>query len=638
MSTCILYVASFSIGRTALGTMDAAKLQCIICPGQPRFSDASHLLTHIASKAHLSFYFKLQVRSHQETTATELLAKYDDWYSSNSLAQLLSARMTSKEDRKKKRKSQTKIKNEPDVQPQLPQRSSRRLNPPKVEEDQNSQSIESFPDYLDPRLAGSPTGQQQDSNIQDTPFPSYIAPATPAPTGTIPVDEMHDDMPVEDHLRRLASAIDALAQNEGHGQFGGRTGNLYGVLPETPKAPRARRKRSTMSSMGNDMVDPFLDDSMHTRDSNDIDAEKERADEMARLKGILWPGMDIFDSATQQMRRKRNQKKDQNVLKMMEMTSLQVEPTELIFSPTGILRKQRVISGNVEDDSPLKGETPIPKRRPPRPRKDALRRVDPNVTRAQDRKSTRKTANGFQVHNTRARTGNRLDIYDATSDVVYAESPSPPRFNGGMKTCTGKHPYANDDAELALTVQALSKRPHNGFTIYTDEGDQASSSFKDPFAYSKVSRDTLTPARLHLDRKADSGILGGKFNQLATDKENIEPIMTAQGRIGLPEWNSPFLKRSDTDNVGYTPRYYYDELMNGDFGADGEQESAAYRSNPLLAPSSKMELYDTSLYGGDIGMTHVGWTTSPHVPSSEATISEEGQHDLAQLYLTAHAD
>ncbi|KAJ5729267.1 uncharacterized protein N7483_003775 [Penicillium malachiteum] len=606
--------------------MDAAMLQCIICPGQPRFSDASHLLTHIASKAHLSFYFKLQVRSHQESNATDLLAEYDDWYSTNSLAQLLSDRMTSKEDRKKKRKSQTKIKTEPDVQPQLPQRSSRRLNPPKVE-DQSSQAIDSFPDYLDPRLAGSPTSQKQDSNIQETSFfPSYITPATPTPTGAVAVADMHAEMPVEARLQLgLASAMDALTHNEVHGQFDGGTGNLYGTLPETPKAPRARRRRSAMSSMGHDMVDPFLDDSMHTGESNNIDAEKERADEMARLKGILWPGMDIFDSATQQMRRKRNQKKDQNVLKMMEMTSLQVEPTELIFSPTGILRKQRVISGNVEDDSPLKGETPIPKRRPPRPKKDALRRVDPNVTRAQDRKGGRKTA-----HNTRNRRG--LDIYD--DHDVYAGSPSPPRLNGGMKT--SKPPYASDDGELGLAVQAFSKRPRNGFTIYADEVDQASSSFKDQFAYSKVSRDTLTPARLHLDRKTDSGIHGGKFNQLAIDKENIEPIMTTQGRIGLHEWHSPFPRRSDTDNVGYTPRFYYEEPMNGDFGADGEQESAAYRSNPLLAPSSKMEFYDTSLYGGDIGM--VGWGMSPHVPSSEATVSEEDQHDLAQLYLTAHAD
>ncbi|KAJ5717421.1 hypothetical protein N7488_003067 [Penicillium malachiteum] len=607
--------------------MDATMLQCIICPGQPRFSDASHLLTHIASKAHLSFYFKLQVRSHQETDATELLAEYDDWYSTNSLAQLLSDRMTSKEDRKKKRKSQTKIKNEPDVQPQLPQRCSRRFNPPKVEE-QSFQTVDSFPDYLDPRLAGSPTGQQHDSNIQETPlYPSYITPATPTPTSAIAVPDMHTEMPVEARLQLgLASAMDALTHNEGHGQFDGGTGNLYGALPETPKAPRARRRRSTMSTMGHDMADPFLDDSMQTGGSNDIDAEKERADEMARLKGILWPGMDIFDSATQQMRRKRNQKKDQNVLKMMEMTSLQVEPTELIFSPTGILRKQRVISGNVEDDTPLKGETPIPKRRPPRPRKDALRRLDPNGTRAQDRKGVRKPA-----HNTRTRRG--FDIYDD----AYAGSPtrSPPRFNGGMKTC--KPSYSNDDSELGLAAQAFSKRPRNGFRIYADEGDQASSSFKDQFAYSKVSRDTLTPARLHLDRKTDSGIHGGKFSQPATDKENIEPIMTAQGRIGLHEWHSPFQRRSDTDNVGYTPRYYYDEPMNGDFGADGEQESAAYQSNPLLAPNSKIEFYDTSLYGGDIGMTHVGWPTS-HVPSSEATISEEDQHDLAQLYLTAHAD
>lgn len=102
-----LLVTSFQISlgldpSFRLPKMDAEALQCNICPKRARFSDVSHLLTHVSSKAHLSHYFKLQVRSHQEIEARNLLDEYDKWYKANHLAKLLSDRMASKEARKRK--------------------------------------------------------------------------------------------------------------------------------------------------------------------------------------------------------------------------------------------------------------------------------------------------------------------------------------------------------------------------------------------------------------------------------------------------------------------------------------------------------------------------------------------------------
>ncbi|KAK2861259.1 hypothetical protein FQN49_004381 [Arthroderma sp. PD_2] len=82
--------------------MPPSELKCNICPRKPKFSDVSHLLTHVSSKGHLSHYFKLQVRSHQEPQASELLAAYDRWYDQNKLATLLSDRMLAKEARTSK--------------------------------------------------------------------------------------------------------------------------------------------------------------------------------------------------------------------------------------------------------------------------------------------------------------------------------------------------------------------------------------------------------------------------------------------------------------------------------------------------------------------------------------------------------
>lgn len=131
--------------------------------------------------------------------------------------------------------------------------------------------------------------------------------------------------------------------------------------------------------------DPFIDDDAAYEYDDQEDHSQRGSDEVNRLKGVFWPGMDIFDSATEEMRRKRNQKKDGSIIKQMEETSESVEPTELVFSPNGTLRKQRVISGMVDDSSPLKGETPIPKKKVTRPRRRPMSQLSGNVQMAQSR-------------------------------------------------------------------------------------------------------------------------------------------------------------------------------------------------------------------------------------------------------------
>lgn len=103
-------------------------------------------------------------------------------------------------------------------------------------------------------------------------------------------------------------------------------------------------------------------------DPNEPDEQKSPPlDEATRLKGAVWPGMAIFDSATTEMKRKRNQKKDVSVLDQLEQNSLEVEPTEIIYFPFGYIKKQRRISGRVDSSSPLPEELPPPPPPPPPP-------------------------------------------------------------------------------------------------------------------------------------------------------------------------------------------------------------------------------------------------------------------------------
>ncbi|THC99293.1 hypothetical protein EYZ11_001199 [Aspergillus tanneri] len=335
--------------------MDAAALLCNICPKRPRFSDVSHLLTHVSSKAHLSHYFKLQVRSHQEPQAVASLDEYDRWYKSNNLAKLLSDRMSSKEVRKKKPQGKATTHKGASA---AGRNNGYRVPPPSVCPLPSS----SLPDYLDPRLSDSSLKEDPETANGSVIDSRYISP------------DAHPASDCQDHdgtqLPSLCTLPSKDPVNPIFNQWRQEHGtNVEDEMQSTPSWSGALEFIADKASQSLDTplnYDPFIDD-------NYGEMDKERAEEIARLKGVLWPGMDIFDSATEQMRRKRNQKKDESILKMMEKTSMCVEPTELIFSPTGVLRKQRVISGNVEDSSPLKGETPVPKRRANHAKRGILR-------------------------------------------------------------------------------------------------------------------------------------------------------------------------------------------------------------------------------------------------------------------------
>ena len=55
--------------------------------------------------------------------------------------------------------------------------------------------------------------------------------------------------------------------------------------------------------------------------------------------------MDLFDSATPEMKRMRNQRKDSSILDQMIATSTGVQPTETVYLPDGQIHHSRDIFG-----------------------------------------------------------------------------------------------------------------------------------------------------------------------------------------------------------------------------------------------------------------------------------------------------
>lgn len=312
-------------------------LQCNICPKAPTFSDRSHLLTHVSSKSHLSYYFKLQVRSHREPEAEKLLSEYDAWYKDNGLAALLAQRMRSRQKRVK--------------QPTVAQGTASQFGPlNKTEPRESINPVGSFEciknelySFMDPELGDTDLSFTTDNSPYKYPNPLCSArnplvaisenPLTRLPTA---LESLSVPFPTPPATLTRHDDFDLVADSMVHWRDSGTT------------------SRQSHYSTQNDSFSLTMDSAL-------IDENEEI--KQAKLKGVFWPGMDIFDSATEQMRKKRNQRKDDSVLLQMKKTSDVVEPTEQVYSPGGTLQKERTISGNVEDWTPVKGESPFSQRK-----------------------------------------------------------------------------------------------------------------------------------------------------------------------------------------------------------------------------------------------------------------------------------
>ncbi|KAL2860674.1 uncharacterized protein BJX67DRAFT_386418 [Aspergillus lucknowensis] len=573
--------------------MDATALLCNICPKQPKFSDVSHLLTHIASKAHLSHYFKLQVRSHQEPQAEVLLDDYNHWYKTNNLAKLLSDRMSSKDSRRKKSQGKYAVLDNVGQAGQTEKGEEYKAAPLPV-----CGSGNNLPDYIDPRL--SDPFINPDTDIGHTRVPNPLS-------GDHPVNCIHRQWKLDNE--------DDSGEEETH------------TSPCLPKGFCCGGNHEAPPLNGSLIYDPFVDDNDSFEYSNASDIDKERADEIARLKGVLWPGMDIFDSATEQMKRKRNQKKDESILKMMERTSMGVEPTELVFSPTGVLRKQRVISGNVEDSSPLKGETPIPKKRAPRPKR-VLSQMDPNAQRGPDGKRARKNIK---------RDG------DSLGDIDHRDLFSPRRemfqAPGGLG---GQISIGDGMGEYDLALHSHDFRPHNKLAVFRDvaalrefqpenqtkclHGGLTTSQARSVQRDLTIQDNSHSPhAPIHSSASLEKG------PQSIVDKENIEPLLNVYGRIDpLVGWHSPAMKRADR---GLSPQYLFGDVQYVGYSPFECHESpTGYSFNPLAGSLSKTAAEENPIFSAEPG--HVlKAPPATRASSPDATISEVEDDDFDRLYL-----
>ena len=386
--------------------MSTKLLNCLICPKRPDFSDTSHLLTHVSSKGHLSHLHKLQVRSHQEIAAGHQLALYNQWYQEHDMGHLLSERMQQK-DGKVVAKREARVKQE--------------------------RTSTATPVYSSNNVFENPVVVKTQRNMKPAKRELKHEPSDD--------DSEYISSPVKRNRYDQASADHFVASTD--------------IFPcskrRSIRAPRGSPNKQSIWAQ--DLID-----SEEPSSSAAVEPDVPVTPEASKLKGVIWPGMDLFDAASFEAKRKRNQKKDSSVLKQMEKTSELIEPYEIIYSSGGTKIKERFIDGNVDTSSPLQGETPVPKSKLPKKRQP-LAPLNGNAPRYARANSKKPQARTMAEVRSRARPS-KLSRTHAPSSSVEDLLESTPRFT----------PSADENLELRLTAGSLGERKSGpSFTIYKDE-------------------------------------------------------------------------------------------------------------------------------------------------------------------------
>ena len=174
--------------------------------------------------------------------------------------------------------------------------------------------------------------------------------------------------------------------------------------------------------------------------------------------------MSIFDSASLEAQRLRNQKKDGSILEQMEYNSGVVEQVEQIYWPDGSLKQERLITGNVES-SPLKEPTPAPKRQRAKAKKSVLTDISTNAPKPTRRaRKTPRKISATQVSELRSISGKALATLD----------PPPPKFAYPRTAHMGFDVASEDGLERRLTSGIVDNGRCQAFDVFKDDGRQES--------------------------------------------------------------------------------------------------------------------------------------------------------------------
>ncbi|KAL6716220.1 hypothetical protein ACLMJK_005786 [Lecanora helva] len=465
-------------------------LFCNICPQEPEFSDVSHLLTHVASKGHLSQHNKAKLRAHQDEVVREKLQAYDRWYYRHQIERLLSERMIAKDSKDsstRSRASKTKPRNKAvtkDTQP-------RKRRPKETKHTEQEQSNIKHEGSIDPQLSQTLfppcTPDTAASTFTEPSLTTVDQNQSPSPSiFTVTNHQINVlNQPYHHHTNRAPIPLMSSWQEPGSSSKMGSAGtqmntNGAAYLHQSNdtddeddyfqtflRSPTRTAYPDPSEVIGNTGAHSGLsvDSSFGVKeDDMELEPKVEPSKKVTTvpqspvLRGVKWPGMSIFDSANIEAQRLRNQKKTEDIIEQMEQNSISVEQLERIYWPDGSLKLQREITGEVTS-SPLRDPTPPPKpprRRRPKASKSILADKSTNRPSSNKKLERRKVSNRAQA----------LDLRSTSREAL--ASMNSPHLSYPRSAFMTYNPPTEEDVERQLTTGKCLDQQSRGFGVFKD--------------------------------------------------------------------------------------------------------------------------------------------------------------------------
>lgn len=347
-------------------------LICFICPSNPHFSDISHLLTHISSKGHLQNKFKMDIDKKVDQEAARKMQQFDSWYQEHGIEDLLRARSDARE--QKQRTSQN--------------RKSGNLTNAKMKASashgsavvtnhgkgvSNPRTRQSSKTYIG-RLLTLDQGRRNDI-VQPKPRSRNIKPEFEEED--VESNSFTDGFPFNYGLQLPYWHLGHDSHTFGPPSY---HAGLDFPLSRMLNGPAYSQYNHTFSGNGidEDDYDNFSNNEVPSDDDEDFEDEDdltsfpsdntadtsligvpdlpegltaEDAHNAKFKKGEWLKGMDVFDAASKEDRRKRNQRKDPSVLAKMQLNSGLVAQTETVCDLQFNKQRER----NVYDEPSIDG-------------------------------------------------------------------------------------------------------------------------------------------------------------------------------------------------------------------------------------------------------------------------------------------
>ncbi|CZT18339.1 uncharacterized protein RCC_04183 [Ramularia collo-cygni] len=564
-------------------------LSCKVCTRRSDYSDLSHLLTHIASKAHLSNYYNLKLKSGHDAEAQRTIDEYDDWYDEWGFQDMMQERMAQKEIKKESNKetngggggSGASVRR--GSTPGLAMASVRGTPAPASGSRRQSRLRSRTMQHVDPslrpntRLAQHPRSRPQsrpdtpvDTFSQDTDYSRANSAALP---------------PVQNFSfsgSRSPIKQESISSEYSDGSY------------EVPQVKTRRRRRAQAHLM-----------SGSNASINDDNAIEELVNDNTKLKGIVWPGMDLFDSATPDMKRKRNQKKHGSVLLLLQATSEETDPLEMVFRG-GSLQVQRTITGNPEsDDNLISGESepePDATEKKPARRRARAPLADKNtnngrVLRKSERGGTRTRQSGRPI-----KVQQRDPEEDEDDAVTYRQEKkrrtglSIHRDNSGPDITFGPQSSSMNVLTSAFDNPSRSNSLRRSTPVPIDFGPNSPLNVP-------LNVDTYTP-RTHYRQQSNSwGQLNAGFRPIGFGGHNMPSISTNN----FGQYNS---------HVATAPQHHSTLASQQHFG---QSYAVSHNDNPLFQPHpSNNDLLEYSMFGfdaPDLGIPDMTFQGAGEIPN-----------------------